>query len=137
MSTTPFCPHLDQQTERPAERNHCLLFAVLHPVINLAILQDIPCKMSKYFLFLTLCSIYASAGFSVQMESVGGKAILLQNSRQLIQSDSQAKVDGLETFSSMFARLWEARSKAWTTKRQVFPEHLVQASCKPAHSGRG
>eukprot|EP00944_MAST-04C_sp_MAST-4C-sp1_P012738 g12738.t1 len=105
MSTTPFCPHLDQQTERPAERNHCLLFAVLHPVINLAILQDIPCKMSKYFLFLTLCSIYASAGFSVQMESVGGKAILLQNSRQLIQSDSQVKVDGLETFSSMFARI--------------------------------
>ena len=61
--------------------------------------------MSKYFLFLTLCSIYASAGFSVQLESVGGKAILLQNSRQLIQSDSQAKVDGLETFSSMFARI--------------------------------
>ena len=72
-----------------------------------------------------------------QLESVGGKAILLQNSRQLIQLDSQVKVDGLETFSSMFARLWEGRSRAWTTKRQVFQEHLVQTSCKPADSGRG
>ena len=137
MSTTPFCPHLDQQTERPAERNHCLLFAVLHPVINLAILQDIPCKMSKYFLFLTLCSIYASAGFSVQMESVGGKAILLQNSRQLIQSDSQAKVDGLEHFRACSLGLWEVPSRAWTTKRRSISEYLVQTSCKPADSGRG
>lgn len=103
MSTMTLCSNVDHGRERTAERNHLLAFCCA--ASRHTTLSRIHRKMAKYTLFLTLCSIYASAALSVQLDSAGGKAILLQNSRQLIQSDSQAKVDGLETFSNMFARI--------------------------------
>ena len=47
---------------------------------------------------------FAAVSSSVAV-SVGGKAMLLQNNKQLINSDSGVKVEAVESFSNILARM--------------------------------
>eukprot|EP00943_MAST-04B_sp_MAST-4B-sp1_P009330 g9330.t1 len=60
--------------------------------------------MKLFLLFSCIVCFTAAVSSSVAV-SVGGKAMLLQNNKQLINSDSGVKVEAVESFSNILARM--------------------------------
>ena len=61
--------------------------------------------VASCYAILCLLASYSVVTVASAKVQGGGKAILLQNSKQLLNSDSSVKVEGKESFSNIFARI--------------------------------
>eukprot|EP00942_MAST-04A_sp_MAST-4A-sp1_P003401 g3401.t1 len=61
--------------------------------------------VASCYVILCLLASYSVVTVASAKVQGGGKAILLQNSKQLLNSDSSVKVEGKESFSNIFARI--------------------------------